>query len=174
MKIIFMGTPDFAAESLKAIYEAGHEILSVVTNPDRPKGRGMKLIATPVKQYAQEKEIKIYQPQKVKGNTEFIEEIKNYAKRGAEYLAKLGFDERFCKICEGVNRYSDTRPREPESDILELVDQFGGMLLDRPERAGFRPEDALIQLERANLKDVNNIYLDKFHEFVNMMLEVEV
>ncbi len=77
MKIIFMGTPDFAAESLKAIYEAGHEILSVVTNPDRPKGRGMKLIATPVKQYAQEKEIKIYQPQKVKGNTEFIEEIKN-------------------------------------------------------------------------------------------------
>ena len=72
-----MGTPDFAAESLKAIYEAGHEILSVVTNPDRPKGRGMKLIATPVKQYAQEKEIKIYQPQKVKGNTEFIEEIKS-------------------------------------------------------------------------------------------------
>ena len=49
MKIIFMGTPDFAAESLKAIYEAGHEILSVVTNPDRPKGRGMKLIATPVR-----------------------------------------------------------------------------------------------------------------------------
>ena len=77
MKIIFMGTPDFAAESLKAIYEAGHEILSVVTNPDRPKGRGMKLIATPVKQYAQEKEIKIYQPQKVKGNTECIEEIKS-------------------------------------------------------------------------------------------------
>lgn len=77
MKIIFMGTPDFAEESLKAIYEAGHEILSVVTNPDRPKGRGMKLIATPVKQYAQEKEIKIYQPQKVKGNTEFIEEIKS-------------------------------------------------------------------------------------------------
>lgn len=77
MKIIFMGTPDFAEESLKAIYEAGHEILSVVTNPDRPKGRGMKLIATHVKQYAQEKEIKIYQPQKVKGNTEFIEEIKS-------------------------------------------------------------------------------------------------
>ena len=77
MRIIFMGTPDFAAESLKAIYEAGHEILSVVTNPDRPKGRGMKLIATPVKQYAQEKEIKTYQPQKVKGNTEFIKELKN-------------------------------------------------------------------------------------------------
>ena len=57
MKIIFMGTPDFAAESLKAIYEAGHEILSVVTNPDRPKGRGMKLVASPVKEFAIEKKL---------------------------------------------------------------------------------------------------------------------
>ena len=51
-KIIFMGTPDFAQESLKAIYEAGHNILAVVTNPDRPKGRGMKLAISPVKEYA--------------------------------------------------------------------------------------------------------------------------
>ena len=107
-------------------------------------------------------------------NAQKIGKLHTYAKEGADYLLNIGFDPRFCRICEGVNRYSDTRPREPESDILELVDQFGGMLLDRPERAGFRPEDALIQLERANLKDVNNIYLDKFHEFVNMMLEVEV
>ena len=52
MKIIFMGTPDFAESSLKAIYEAGHEILAVITNPDKPSGRGMKLTASPVKQYA--------------------------------------------------------------------------------------------------------------------------
>ena len=103
-----------------------------------------------------------------------LSRIKLYAKEGAEYLSELGFSDRFCRICEGVNRYTINENREKESDILELVDQFGGMLLDRPERAGFRPEDALIQLERANLKDVNNIYLDKFHEFVNMMLEVEV
>ena len=44
LNIVFMGTPDFARESLKAIYEAGHNILAVVTNPDKPKGRGMKLI----------------------------------------------------------------------------------------------------------------------------------
>ena len=49
MKIVFMGTPDFAEESLKAIYEAGFEIDAVVTNPDKPKGRGMQMIATPVK-----------------------------------------------------------------------------------------------------------------------------
>ena len=72
MKVVFMGTPDFAMESLKALNEEGYEILSVVTNPDRPKGRGMKLIASPVKQYAEENGMKIYQPQKVKGNIEFI------------------------------------------------------------------------------------------------------
>ncbi len=55
MNIIFMGTPDFAAESLKAIIEKGHNIMAVVTNPDRPKGRGMKMIATPVKEVAIEK-----------------------------------------------------------------------------------------------------------------------
>ena len=76
MKIVFMGTPDFAMESLKALDKANYDILSVVTNPDRPKGRGMKLIASPVKQYAEERGMKIYQPQNVKGNTEFIEELK--------------------------------------------------------------------------------------------------
>lgn len=77
MKILFMGTPDFAKESLEAVYDAGYEILGVVTNPDRPKGRGMKMVASPVKEYAVEKKLKIYQPEKVKNNTEFIEEIKS-------------------------------------------------------------------------------------------------
>ena len=76
MKIVFMGTPDFAMESLKALDKANYDVLSVVTNPDRPKGRGMKLIASPVKQYAEDRGMKIYQPKKVKGNTEFIEELK--------------------------------------------------------------------------------------------------
>lgn len=76
MKIVFMGTPDFAEESLKAVYNAGHEILGVVTNPDKPKGRGMKMMASPVKQFAEEKGLKIYQPTKVKNNVEFLEEIK--------------------------------------------------------------------------------------------------
>ena len=78
MKIVFMGTPDFAKESLEAVYNAGHEILAVVTNPDRPKGRGMKLVASPVKEFALEKNLKIYQPEKVKNNVEFIEEIKRF------------------------------------------------------------------------------------------------
>ena len=77
MKVIFMGTPDFAKESLKAIYEAGYDVLAVVTNPDRPKGRGMNLISSPVKEYALENNLKIYQPLKIKNNIDFITEIKN-------------------------------------------------------------------------------------------------
>ena len=77
LNIVFMGTPDFAKESLKAIYEAGHNILAVVTNPDKPKGRGMKLIPSPVKEYALEKNLRIYQPLKVRNNIEFLDEIKN-------------------------------------------------------------------------------------------------
>ncbi len=76
MRIIFMGTPDFARESLRCIYEAGHEIIGVVTNPDRPKGRGMKMIPSPVKEYALEKELEIFQPEKVRKNEEFIEKIR--------------------------------------------------------------------------------------------------
>ena len=71
-----MGTPDFAVESLTKLYEAGHEITAVVTNPDKPKGRGMKMIASPVKMYALEKQLPVYQPVKVKNNTEFIEQLK--------------------------------------------------------------------------------------------------
>jgi len=103
-----------------------------------------------------------------------LESLHNYAKNGAEFLETLGFDKRFCKICEEVNRYSGSEPREPESDILELVDNFGGMLLDRPERAGYSPEKALIQLEESNLRGKENIYLEQFKTFVEQMQEVEV
>ena len=74
-RIIFMGTPDFAMESLSALYDAGHEILAVVTNPDRPKGRGMKLVASPVKEYALSKNLQVFQPEKVRSNVEFINSL---------------------------------------------------------------------------------------------------
>lgn len=73
MRIVFMGTPDFAVGSLQALCESGkHEILAVVTQPDRPKGRGNKLLQTPVKEYALEQGLTVYQPQKVK-TLEFVE-----------------------------------------------------------------------------------------------------
>ena len=77
MRVLFMGTPDFAEVSLEAIYNAGHEIIGVVTNPDKPKGRGMKMIASPVKEFAEKNNISVYQPLKVRNNTEFIKEIQS-------------------------------------------------------------------------------------------------
>lgn len=77
MKIVFMGTPDFARESLKALVENGYDVDAVVTNPDRPKGRGMKMMMSDVKEYATEVGIKkVLQPEKVKKNDEFINELK--------------------------------------------------------------------------------------------------
>lgn len=76
LNIVFMGTPDFAEESLRQLNESDHNVLAVVTTIDKPKGRGMKLQPSPVKEYALENNLRIYQPEKVKGNTKFIEEIK--------------------------------------------------------------------------------------------------
>ena len=76
MNIIFMGTPDFAVESLSKIYESGHNIMAVVSQPDRPAGRNMKLMPTPVKEYAIEKNLKVYQPEKIRKDEELYEILK--------------------------------------------------------------------------------------------------
>lgn len=107
-------------------------------------------------------------------NAQDLKKIHSYALEGAEYLKSLGFGKKFCKVCEEVNRYSNSKPRERESDILELVDQFGGMLLDRPERIGFKPDEALVLLEHRNLKDEYNRYLSTFIEFVNFLEQIEI
>lgn len=77
MNIVFMGTPDFAEKSLEAVYNTDNKILAVVTNPDKRSGRGMKINESPVKVFAEEKGLKIYQPAKVRNNEEFINEIKS-------------------------------------------------------------------------------------------------
>jgi len=71
MRILFMGTPDFAVASLKALVEAGHEICGVFTQPDKPKNRGMKMTFSPVKEYALSQELEVYQPLKMKDGTAF-------------------------------------------------------------------------------------------------------
>lgn len=115
----------------------------------------------------------LYNCKKVDNFTD-MEKVKTFAKEGANYLKTLGFDDRFCKICEQVNRYTGLEPREPEADVLELIDQFGGMLLDRPERIGFKVDEALVLLEFRNLKGKENKYLQIFKDFVNRMEAIKV
>lgn len=107
-------------------------------------------------------------------NTVKIEEIRSYAKDGSKYLEELGFNKRFCKICEEVNRYSRSTPREKESDVLELVDQFGGLVLDRPERIGLKADEALVLLVHRNLKAEYNRYSEVFSHFINLLEEINM
>lgn len=107
-------------------------------------------------------------------NMQRIERIKSYAKEGAEYLASLGFDKAFCDICEGLNRYSKQKTRKKESDILELVDQFTGLILRREDRDAFSNEEALIILKERNFKNVQNRYLQDFFIFVNAMENIHI
>ena len=69
MRIVFMGTPDFSVGALEALIEAGHEIAAVVTQPDKPKNRGMKLAFSPVKEYALTQGLEVYQPTKMRDGT---------------------------------------------------------------------------------------------------------
>lgn len=110
---------------------------------------------------------------KIENSTD-LEKIRGYAKKGAEYLSSLGFDDNFCRICEGVNRYTITENRPIESDILELTDQFGGMILNRPERIGFSLDDALVLLKYRNLKDKDNKLIEQFVDFINKLNKIEV
>ncbi len=76
LRTVFFGTPEFAATSLKAIHESAHEIVGVVTVPDKASGRGQKINESPVKKYASEHRLPIFQPEKLR-NSEFLEQMKN-------------------------------------------------------------------------------------------------
>lgn len=76
-RIIFMGTPDFAVASLKALVENGYNVVAVITAPDKPAGRGMQLKAPAVKEYAVSQSLPVLQPEKLK-NPDFLEELRSY------------------------------------------------------------------------------------------------
>src|SRR5579871_5161312 len=78
VKIVFMGTPEFAVASLDALVDAGCNIVAVITSPDKPAGRGMQVSQSAVKKYALEKGLKVLQPEKLK-NEEFLKELRSLA-----------------------------------------------------------------------------------------------
>jgi methionyl-tRNA formyltransferase len=87
VKIIFAGTPDFAASSLRALLETDHDVIAVYTQPDRPAGRGRKLTASPVKELALEHNIPVHQPVSLKGEAEQAE----LAALGADLMVVVAY-----------------------------------------------------------------------------------
>lgn len=151
LNIIFMGTPDFAKESLEAIYKAGYNIMSVVTNPDRPSGRGMKLTMSPVKEFATEKNIPVMQPEKIR-------DIK-------EELIKQKPD-LFCVVA-----YGKILPKEI-LDIPKLgsINVHGSLL---PKYRGAAPiQWAVINGEKKT--GITTMYMDEGMDTGDMILQEEV
>lgn len=107
-------------------------------------------------------------------NVQKIGKLETYAKEGAEYLRTLGFSNHFCKICEEVNRYSQSIPREKESDILEVVDQFTGLILNRVEREAYTTDEAIVILKERNLKHTDNRYIKLFETFITELESVTI
>lgn len=91
MKIVFAGTPEFAAQAMRAIHNAGHEIVLALTQPDRRAGRGMHLQASPVKEFALEKNIPVLQPETLKSN--HSDPVKKaQAEEAIKQLSEIEFD----------------------------------------------------------------------------------
>lgn len=113
MKIVFMGTPEFALPTLKSLHHSSHSILSVITQPDKPKGRGQKLILSPIKQYALDSNLPTLQPKTV-NDPEFIESLK---KNQPDLIIVVAFgqilSEAFLKIPKQfcINLHSSLLPK---------------------------------------------------------------
>ena len=77
MRIIFWGTPEYSIASLDIFIKSKHEVIGVVSHPDKKRSRGNKLISSPVKSFAEKESIKIYTPAKIRNNIHFINELKS-------------------------------------------------------------------------------------------------
>lgn len=154
MNIVFMGTPDFAKDSLEALVNAKYNILAVVTNTDKPQGRGMKLISSPVKQYALEQRLNIMQPIKIRKNEEFINEIK-----------KLNPD----VIC--VVAYGKILPKEILNiPKLGCINVHGSLL---PKYRGAAPIQWSV-LNGDKTTGITTMYMDEGMDTGDMILKEEV
>lgn len=102
MKIIFMGTPEFAVPSLKSLIKH-HEVCAVFTQPDRPKGRGKKIAFSPVKEVAVEANIQVFQPEKLKNEPSIIEEIK---KIQPDYIIVVAYGQILSKEILDIPKYA--------------------------------------------------------------------
>ncbi|MDO5402184.1 MAG: methionyl-tRNA formyltransferase [Eubacteriales bacterium] len=101
MKVIFMGTPDFAVGTLEALIKAGHEVVAVVTQPDKPKGRGGAMAQSPVKEAAKAHGLTILQPVKAR-NPEFIEELRAF---GADVIVVVAFGQILTEEVLNMTKY---------------------------------------------------------------------
>ena len=154
MNIVFMGTPDFALASLEALYNAGHNILAVVSQPDKQSGRGMKLTATPTKEFAVSHNIPVFQPEKIKTNIEFIENLKNL---NADVFIVVAYGKILPETILQIPKYG-------------CINVHGSLL---PKYRGAAPiQWSIIKGEKTT--GITTMYMDKGMDTGDMLLKSEV
>ena len=134
MRIVFMGTPDFSVPVLDALIEAGHEIAGVVTQPDKPKGRGKAVAMTPVKEKALEHGLSVYQPLKVR-TPEFVQVLREL-KPDVMVVVAFGQILTKCWISRLWGASMSTRPCSPSTGGRR---RSSGRLLTVRRRPGLPP-----------------------------------
>ena len=154
LNVIFMGTPDFAAASLKALAESKHNVQCVFTNPDRPKGRGMELAASPVKEVALEYGLPVYQPEKLRGNAEAEELIRSL---NPDVLAVVAYGKLLPDSILAIPR-------------LGAVNVHGSLL---PRHRGASPVQSAV-LEGDDISGVTTMYLSTKMDCGDMIYSVSV
>lgn len=153
MKILFMGTPEFAVPCLKEVYKSQHDVVAVITQPDRPRGRGKKVLPPPVKKEAELLGIEVYQPLNIK-NSNFIKELK-----------KIDFD------CIVVVAYGQILPKS----ILDLppkgcINVHASLL---PKYRGAAPINWAI-LNGETKTGITTMYMDEGLDTGDMILKNEI
>lgn len=115
----------------------------------------------------------IYSLNKIDGPQE-ISRIREEIYKDREFIKKLGFSDKFCKYCTTYSRIIEEESREKECDILELIDQFGGLILHRENRLAYNVEDAIDILANKNLSSKENIFLEDFLFFADVMENIKL
>lgn len=152
MKVIFMGTPDFAVYSLKALLTK-HEVVAVVTQPDKPKGRGKKMQFTPVKELALEHGIEVLQPEKVR-EPEVVEKLRSY---GADLIAVTAFGQLLPESILNMPKYG-------------CINVHGSLL---PEYRGAAPMQRAI-IDGKKVTGITTMFMAKGMDTGDMLLKKEV
>ncbi len=152
MKVIFMGTPDFAVSSLEALLEK-HEVLAVVTQPDKPKGRGKKMVFPPVKEFALEKGLEVLQPEKVR-EPDFVEKLRSY---GAELIAVTAFGQLLSEDILNMPKYG-------------CINVHGSLL---PKYRGAAPMQRAI-IDGETVTGITTMFMAKGMDTGDMLLKTEI
>lgn len=152
MRVIFMGTPDFAVASLEALLRE-HEVLAVITQPDKPKGRGKKLAFSPVKEYALAHGLAVLQPERVKA-PEFVEELRKY---NAELIAVTAFGQILSEEILNMPEYG-------------CINVHGSLL---PKYRGAAPMQRAI-IDGETVTGITTMFMAKGMDTGDMLLKTEV